>query len=139
MRAAAAVFLLMLLAGCGGGDSREGFVDDVSEICRKSNDRVKELGTPESFTDTLLYARQAEDAVSDQIDELRELDPPAELEDQFEAYLATLEDRRRQLELLSDAADRTNMADIEGIGTELNELSRKAKPQARRAGLTGCE
>ena len=139
MRAAAAVFLLVLLAGCGGGDSREGFVDDVSEICRKSNDRVKELGTPESFTDTLLYARQAEDAVSDQIDELRELDPPAELEDQFEAYLATLEDRRRQLELLSDAADRNNMADIEGIGTELNELSRKAKPQARRAGLTGCE
>ena len=139
MRAAAAVFLLVLLAGCGGGDSREGFVDDVSEICRKSNNRVQELGTPESFTDTLLYARQAEDAVSDQIDELRELDPPAELEDQFEAYVATLEDRRRQLELLSDAADRTNMADIEGIGTELNELSRKAKPQARRAGLTGCE
>jgi hypothetical protein len=139
VRLALAIVLLALLAGCGGGNSRESFVEDANGICRESNERVKALGTPESFTDTLLYARRAEDAVGDELDELRELDPPAELEGDFEAYLTTLEARQRQLELLADAADRNNMADIQGIGTELNELSRRAKMQARRAGLTTCE
>jgi hypothetical protein len=100
---------------------------------------VKALGTPESFTDTLLYARQAEDAVGDQLDDLRELNPPAEQADDFEAYLATVEDRRRQLELLADAADRNNMSDIQGIGSELTLLTAKARTRARRAGLTACE
>ena len=139
MRVALAIVLLVLLAGCGGGNSRESFVEDANGICRESNERVKALGTPESFTDTLLYARRAEDAVGDELDELRDLDPPPELEGDFEAYLTTLEARRRQLELLADAADRNNMADIQGIGTELNELSRRGKMQARRAGLTTCE
>jgi hypothetical protein len=139
VRAAAAVLLLALLAGCGGGSSREGFVEDATEICARANERVQALGTPESFTDTLLYARQAEDAVEDQLDELRELDPPAELENDFEAYLTTLADRRLQLELLSAAADRSNMSDIQGIGSELNVLTRTARTQARGAGLTECE
>ena len=139
MRTAAAVLLLAFLAGCGGGNSREAFVEDAAAVCRKSNERVKALGTPESFTDTLLYARRAEDAVGDEIDELRELTPPAETEEDFNEYLATLEDRRRQLELLADAADRNNMADIQGIGSELDTLTAKARTQARRAGLTACE
>ena len=139
MRTAAAVVLLAFLAGCGGGNSREAFVEDADAVCRTSNERVKALGTPESFTDTLLYARQAEDAVGDEIDELRDLSPPTELEEDFKEYLATLEGRRRQLELLADAADRNNMSDIQGIGSELHVLTAKAKTQARRAGLTACE
>jgi hypothetical protein len=139
VRGAAAVFLLVLLAGCGGGDSRESFVDDATDICRRSNARVTALGTPESFTDTLLYARQAEDAVGDELDELSELSPPDELQAPFGEYLATLQDRRRQLELLADAADRNHMADIQGIGSELNALSTRAKSQSRRAGVPVCE
>jgi hypothetical protein len=139
VRAAAAVFLLVLLAGCGGGSSRESFTEDAVGICRKANARVQALGTPESFTDTLLYARRAEDAVGDELEELRDLSPPAELEDDFNSYLATVELRRRQLELLADAADRNNMADIQGIGSELDVLTAKARTQARRAGLAACE
>jgi hypothetical protein len=142
VRTAFAVLLVALLpslAGCGGGGSREGFVNEAGEICRTSNQRVQALGTPESFTDTLLYARRAEDAVRDELEELRDLNPPAEVEDDFEAYLATLEERRQQLELLADAADRNNMADIQGIGSELETLTAKARTQARRAGLTTCE
>ena len=139
MRVAVAIVLLVLLAGCGGGNSSESFVDDANGICSESNARVKALGTPESFTDTLLYARRAEDAVGDELDELRELEPPADVQGDFEAYLTTLEARRRELGLLADAADRNNMADIQGIGSTLNDLSRRAKMQARSAGLTECE
>ena len=139
MRAAVTLLVLVLVAGCGGGNSRDNFVSDALEICRTSNERVEALGTPESFTDTQLYARQSEDAVGDEIDALRELTPPPELEDGFAQYLATLELRRRQLELLAQAADQSNMAQIQGVGTELNVLTAKARTQARRTGIAGCE
>jgi hypothetical protein len=129
----------VLLAGCGGGNSSEDFANNAAEICRTSNTRVKALGTPESFTDTLLYARQSEDAVGDELDALSELTPPDEVQEPFDAYLATLEARRHQLELLADAADRNNMSDIQGIGSELNRLSSDGKRQARQAGIPDCE
>jgi hypothetical protein len=139
VRAALALLLLVLVAGCSGGNSRNDFVNDALEICRTSNERVQALGTPESFTDTQLYARQSKDAVGDEINGLRELTPPAELEEAFAQYLATLEQRRRQLELLAEAADKNNMASIQGVGTELGVLTAKARTQARRAAIAACE
>jgi hypothetical protein len=133
------LLVCLLAAGCSGGNSRNDFVNDALEVCRTSNERVQALGTPESFTDTQLYARQAEDAVADEIDALGELTPPAELEEPFGQYLATLEQRRRQLDLLADAADQSNMADIQGVGTQLNALTARARTQARRAAIAGCE
>jgi hypothetical protein len=137
--ALALLALLALLAGCGGGNSRESFVSDALAICGKANERVRLLGTPESFTETQLYARQSKDAVRDELDELRDLTPPPELEDAFAAYLQTLEQRHRQLDLLADAADENNMAIVREVGTELGVLTTRARTQARRAGIEECE
>ena len=130
---------LLLLAGCGGGNSRESFVSDAVEICKETETRLRELGTPESFAQTQLFARQAYDAVGDQIRDLRELDSPQELEDALASYLGTLELRRRQLELLAQAADANRMDLIQEAGSELDVLTAKARTQARRAGLAECE
>jgi hypothetical protein len=133
------LLLLVLVAGCGGGNSRNDFVNDALEICRKANDRVQALGTPESFTATQLYGRQAKDAVGDEIDELRKLTSPAELDEPFAQYLATLEQRHRQLELLVEAADKNDGEEIQDVGTELDLLTAKARTQARRAAIAACE
>jgi hypothetical protein len=133
------LLLLVLVAGCGGGNSRNDFMGDTLAICAKANARVKALGTPVSFTDTQLYARQSKDAVGDEIDELRELTPPPELEDSFAAYLATLEQRHRQLDRLAKGADENSMAIVQDVGTELGVLTAKARTQARRAGIDDCE
>lgn len=139
MRALLALVLVAVAAGCGGGSSRDDFVRDAVEICKRANQRVTALGTPESYTDTLLYARQAEDAVRDQIEALRELDPPDDAREHFDAYLDTLDRRRVQLDHLSVAADTNNLSDIQGIGSQLNRLTRQGRAQAQRAGLTDCE
>ncbi len=131
--------LLALLAGCGGGDTRESYVADAVEICDATTERIKALGAPESFTDTQLYARRAKDAVSDGIGDLRELTPPPELEDSFTRYLATLEQRRRQLDLIAAAADRNSMLDVQKAGSGLDVLNAKARQDARRAGIAACE
>jgi hypothetical protein len=138
VRAFLVLVLLVVAAGCGGG-SDDDFATEAAAICKRANERVTALGTPESFTDTLLYARQAEDAVHDQIEALSELDPPDADREHFEAYLDTLARRRVQLDHLSVAADTNNMSDIQGIGTQLDALTRQGRAQAQRAGLTACE
>jgi hypothetical protein len=130
--------LLVLAAGCGGGSSDD-FAKEAVAICKRANERVTALGTPQSYTDTLLYARQAEDAVHDQIRALEELDPPDDAREHFDDYLDTLARRRVQLDHLSVAADANNISDIRSIGTQLNKLTREGRAQAKRAGLTECE
>jgi hypothetical protein len=139
VKPALALLLVLAVAGCGGGDSRENYVDDATAICVQMTQRIKDLGVPESFTDTQLYARRAKDAVGDGIRDLRELEPPEEYEDGYERYLATLEARRRQLDLLTTAADENSMAAIQEAGSELDVLNAKGRQDARRAGIGGCE
>jgi hypothetical protein len=139
VKAAFVLLLVLVLAGCGGGESRENYVDDATAICVQMTQRIKDLGVPESFTDTQLYSRRAKDAVGDGIRDLRELDPPSEYEDGYERYLATLEARRRQLDLLTTAADENSMAAIQEAGSELDVLNAKGRQDARRAGIGGCE
>lgn len=138
MRASLALVVL-LLAGCGGGSSRADFVADATEVCTKANERVKALGAPQSFPETQLYARQAKDAVGDQIADLSDLTAPPELDDAFAQYLVTLGDRREQLDLLAAAADRNSMREIQQVGSGMDVITAKARSQARKAGIAACE
>lgn len=138
MKSALALLLVLCAAGCGG-DSRAAYVADATAICEEMTQRIQDLGVPESYTDTQLYARRAEDVVADGIDDFRDLKPPAELEDGHTRYLATLEQRRRQLQLLATAADENNMRKIQEVGSELEVLNAKGRQDARRAGFGGCE
>ena len=139
MKPALALLLVLVLAGCGGGDSRENYVADARAICERMTQRITDLATPESFTDTQLYARRAKDAVSDGIRDLRDLTPPPEFEDGFARYLATLEARRRQLDQLAAAADENSMTAVQQAGSELDVLTAKGRQDARSAGIGGCE
>ena len=139
MKAALAIALLVALAGCGGGSSRQNFIEDATAICADTTDRVRALGTPDSFTATQLFARQAKDAVGDGINELDDLTPPEELDDAFGRYLATLEARRTVLGRMGEAADANSMKGLQEVGSELDVVNARAKSQARRAGLPDCE
>lgn len=138
MRAALAT-LVLLLAGCGGGDSRASFVTDATKICATTNDRVEALGTPDSFTATQLYARQAGDAVGDGIYDLEALTPPQELENAFKRYLTLLAQRRVALASMAEAADANNMRRIQEVGSDLDAVNKKARAEARRSGIAECE
>ncbi|MBA3476404.1 MAG: hypothetical protein H0T10_06600 [Actinobacteria bacterium] len=131
--------LLFALAGCGGGNTRESYVADATKICKATEARVKALGTPQSFTDTQLYARRAKDAVSDGVDELKKLTPPEELGEAFDLYLAALEARRAALGGIVEAADAASMKRLQEAGSGLDVANARAKSEARRAGIPGCE
>lgn len=136
---AALTILILLLAGCGGGSSRADFVDSATKVCAETNRRVKALGTPDSFTATQLYARQAGDAVGDGINDLEALSPPEELEKPFSRYLATLAQRRAVLSRMVEAADANSMKRIQQVGSDLDTVNAKARTDARRSGIAECE
>ncbi len=138
MRTALAI-LVLLLAGCGGGSSRANFVESATKICADVNQRVKALGTPDSFTATQLYARRAGDAVGDGIGDLEALTPPEELEDAFSRYLGTLAQRRAVLERMVEAADANSMKRVQRVGSDLDVVNAKARIEARRSGIADCE
>lgn len=138
MRVALAI-LVLVLAGCGGGNSRAQFVESATKVCAGVNQRVKALGTPDSFTATQLYARQAGDAVGDGIDDLEALTPPEELEDAFSRYLGTLARRRAVLSQMVEAADANSMKRIQQVGSDLDVVNAKARTDARRSGIADCE
>jgi hypothetical protein len=139
VKALAALMLLLALAGCGGAAGDGDFAERAVAICTDANERIRALGAPESFTATQLYARQAKDAVGDELDDLRELSPPADRADSFDVYLVTLEERQRLLGKLADAADATSMSDVRGVGTEIANLDTTAREHATAAGIAECE
>ena len=136
--AATTLALAALTAGCGSvGD--EDYAERALAICEDTNTRIRGLGTPESYTDTQLYARRAKDAVADQIDELNDLGPPADVEDSFDLYLVTLEERQRLLGRMAEAADANSMNDVQAVGSEIDALGQTAREQAAAAGIAACE
>lgn len=140
MRGALTLLALVLLAGCGGdGGGDDDFPRAATAICEQANQRIIALGTPTSFTETQLYARQAKDAVRDQIAALEELEPPAQDADAVDLYLETLRERERLLTNLAEAADATSMNDVRQVGSEIAALDTTAREQATAAGIAACE
>ncbi|MHB1242588.1 MAG: hypothetical protein ACYC1P_04190 [Gaiellaceae bacterium] len=139
MRGALTLFALVLLAGCGGGGGGEDFPRSATAVCEQANQRITELGTPASFTETQLYARQAKDAVGDEIDAFENLEPPAEDADAVDLYLETLRERERLLANLAEAADATSMDDVREVGSQIAALDATAREQGTAAGIAACE
>lgn len=137
-KAALVTVLLLTLAACGGTGGKD-YAARAVEICTESNDRIRALGAPQSYTDTQLYARRAKDAVRDEIDALDDLSPTEEHAGSFARYLGTLEQRRQLMDRLAEAADRNNMRRIQVVGDELDRLGRTARTQATAAGIAACE
>ena len=135
---AAAFAVLALATGCGASGDDD-YAERALAVCEDANGRIRGLGAPESYTETQLYARQAKDAVADEIDDLNDLSPPADVEDAFDLYLVTLEERQRLLGRMAEAADANSMTDVQTVGSEIDALGQTAREQATAAGIAECE
>ena len=130
------------LAGCaGGGDerlSREEFVAQATAICTRAEERLVELEQPDTVEELGAYARQARAITDESVSNLRELEPPEELEDGFERYLARGADVVELLGDLEAAAEAGDEAEARRLARELVE-SADAEEAARAAGIPACE
>jgi hypothetical protein len=131
------------IAGCGGGSdslSADDFRSQADAVCADSEREIDALTDPTSNDQVLAYLRAALPVQQAQLDRLRELDPPEELQDDFDSAVGLLE---QQIDAADAAADRIEAGeDPEAVLTEagpnIESLGDQADERAQALGLTVC-
>ena len=138
------LLLLALAAGWGGGDrlSKSEYTKQADAICAKYDKRLEAIERELDRADSPEDAAQAIDRgipiVKSGVDELRELEPPEQLEDDVDRWLELNEENTRTLEELRDAAREGDMQRVSEIATEGQETEERSDELARKIGLEDC-
>jgi hypothetical protein len=144
--------VLLVLAGCGGGDnsSTEDFVADANRICREGGQRLQEVtreqqeaaGRPDSLEEQQQAVADALEATAEAyapyMDRLRALEPPSDLAEPWTEFLDGVE---RAFDLIPDLADATRGNDrdrLRELSTEFTRIARETRPFAEEHRLDDC-
>ena len=136
-----ALAVVLLAAACAGGDerlSRREFVARADAICERYNEKLVRLGKPENLKDAAAIAERAVPIVRDGVRELRNLEPPEELEALADRWYRLNERNVDYAERLRDAARSGDLAAVRTIVRETRTNEEKADRLARRLGLAAC-
>jgi hypothetical protein len=146
---AAAVSAGVLLAACKGGggtsadtttqaQTADQFRRQADAICRKYEDRLKELGTPTSIPDLKEFVTKAVPLIEQGNDELHGLTPPDELQADWDAAMEIEEDNLDRLHDLEEAVQSNDLAALQTITKSLDENQAESERLAQRLGLHDC-
>jgi hypothetical protein len=150
--------LAVLAAGCGGDDNGGGgdrltnaaFVAQANAICKKANDKAEALQPdlpqnfdPKTATDEQLdtFGDFLDDVVGifrPEIDELRDLNPPENVEDDFNQALSLVEESLNEADEAAEAAHDGDGDKVQEKLDESEEHSDEADEIATKLGLTVC-
>jgi hypothetical protein len=140
MRSVAAVVLVLAVAGCGGEArlSQQELLTRADGICAEVNQGLVGIREPADLRDLAPVLDEGLVVVDDGVAELRELRPPAELEDGYDAWLDEVEASAEALEEASAAARRNDQAAVGLALQESDDKNTEANRLAARLGLTDC-
>jgi len=145
----AVLFMLIALAACESGPSRDEFVDEANQICEDSEASLRDLGgealsqgDPGEIIDT------ASEELSNLRDELGDLEAPDELSDDFDSMIEGLDGAVEEIDSLSsaleeaqaagaDAAEET-LQEVQEIAQNLTANLQQASEAARAMDIDGC-
>jgi hypothetical protein len=142
MRLGLALLSASVLAGCGGGDdrlSRAEFVERATAVCDSFDERVDALGEPQSLAEIETLGQELGEILDEGLAELRELEPPEELEEPYERYLASGDEVADQLDELVAAAAAGDREAVERAAADGEAISERAVALAEAAAIPGCE
>jgi hypothetical protein len=131
-------------AGCGGGGNGGGeltaeeFREQADAICAEYEGRLDELGTPESLEDLEGFVGEAVPIIEEGNAELSELEPPPELEEQWNRLM---EINREQLETvrgLQEAVEEGDQERMQELLQQGDEANAEADRLATEMGLEQC-
>jgi hypothetical protein len=134
---------ILAMTGCGGGGggerlSKAEFVAQADAICRKYEARLDALGQPMNVTELRSFADKALPIAKDGRDELDDLKPPEELENNYDAWLEQGDEAIEIVERLRDAAAEGDQAEIERIAADAQRTDAEANRLAGELGFEQC-
>jgi hypothetical protein len=142
--AAALVGVLVLLAtACGGGGSdarlsREQFESQANAICDKYQTQLNQLKSPTSLEEIPDFVDHALAILNKEV-AITALNPPADLQTEFDAMIAASNDTKAAADDLSQAARDGDQAAVQKALDEGNAASKKADQIATQLGLDSCK
>ena len=146
MRGAAAVLagaLVLLATACGGGGSarlsQAEFQSQANAICAKYQKQLNELGTPSSLDEIPDLVDKALVILNKEIDEIAALNPPEELQGDFDKMIAASNKTKAAADDLSSAAKASDQAAVQKALEEGNAASAEADQLAGNLGLDSCK
>jgi hypothetical protein len=138
--ALAAGALALAASACGGEEtlSKDEFEEQGNAICAKYDKQIEEIGTPTSVEEVPAYVNKALPIVERQIEDMKELSPPEEDQEAFDAMIAEAEKTVQAGRDLGEAAEAKDDVAIEQALDEGNTASDRADEHATTLGLTDC-
>jgi hypothetical protein len=137
-----ALFFACLAAGCGGGGegrlSQEEFRQQANAICEKYDKKIQALGSPQSPADIPAYVQKGIPLLRQGIAELRALNPPADVEDDYNRMLDETAKAIPAAEKLADAAEKNDAAAVQDAIKEGQQADDASDELATKLKLDGC-
>jgi hypothetical protein len=140
---AALVGVLVLLAtACGGGGdtrlSKAEFQSQANAICAKYQKQLNAIDEPTSLDEVPDLVDQALVILNKEIDEVAALNPPEELQGDFDKMIAASNKTKAAADDLSAAAKSGDQAAVQKALEEGNAASNEADQLAGNLGLSEC-
>jgi hypothetical protein len=131
---------VLAMAGCGGEDAltEAELREQGNAICARYDKQIDEVPVPSAVEEIPAYVTKVAPIVEDEIEALKELNPPDDDQETFDQLIAEEEKTLAAGRALSDAAEKGDDAAVENALNEGNISSNRADEHARTLGLTDC-
>lgn len=128
-------------AGCGGGDdrlTREELVEQADATCADFDQRIEEIDEPKSPEDIERYVQEIRPIVEEGTDELDSLQPPEELEDDYDQWIQETRSAIDMFDELEEAAASGDEQRIQEVLQGAGEGGEEADRLAQELGFQEC-
>ena len=133
----------LVLGGCGGNGGGEELTADefrqqADDICAEFEGRLDDLGTPESLADLRGFVSDAVPIIEEGNAQLQELDPPDELQEQWDQAMELNNEQLQIVRDLRDAVEEGDQARVQELLQEADDSREEADQLAVDLGLEEC-
>jgi len=131
----------LVAAGCGGGSgrlTREELIEEADATCAEFDRQIEDVQEPESLDDIERYVQEIRPIVEEGTNELDDLEPPEELEDEYDDWIEATRsavDRFDELEEAAASGDEQRIQEVLEGGAEGGE---EADRLAQELGFQEC-
>ena len=136
--AAVAALLVLPLAACGGGLSKAELVKQGDAICKRVNDKIAKQQEPTNAADLAALAKQTVKISDPAIDDMEALEPPDELQKDFDAFVASLKKQRDLTKQIGDAAGKGDTVKIQQIANDAQKEQTEYRRLSDKIGFNEC-
>jgi len=128
------------LVGCGGEDrlSQAEFHQQANAICKNYNDRIAAIGDPTSPAVVPEYVDKGIPLIEQGLSELRDLNPPEDVEDDYDRMLDATEDGIPAIRKLGEAVAAKDALAVQDALQEVRRVSTTSNRLATTLGLDSC-